>query len=168
MKKSIILLAIVLLTCSNIVLAQDAEYKKQQTIYKKALVYNDFIVARTALYNMMAIKPGNDGLLDTLAYLYYEQQQYISSAITAQEAAKKNPGNLLALEIAGNSFENVGLNDKALEHYELLYLKNSDVTILYKMSFLQSVLITQLLHPAWQIYHYHFPQLIASSWTSLL
>ncbi len=137
MKKSIILLAIVLLTCSNIVFAQDAEYKKQQSIYKKALVYNDYIVARTALYNMMAIKPSNDGLLDTLAFLYYEQQQYVSSAITAQEAAKKNPNNLVALEIAGNSFENVGLNDKALEHYELLYLKNSDVSILYKMAFLQ-------------------------------
>ncbi|MEL6559716.1 MAG: hypothetical protein AAFQ94_16110 [Bacteroidota bacterium] len=137
MKKNIILVAIVLLACSNMLFAQDAEYKKQQTIYKQALIYNDFIVARTALYNMMALQPSNTGLLDTLSYLYYEQQQYISSAITAQEAAKKNPNNVLALEIAGNSFENIGLNDKALEHYELLYLKNSDISILYKIAFLQ-------------------------------
>lgn len=137
MKKSIILLAIVLLTCSSLVSAQDAEYKKQKSIYTRAMTYNDFTVARTALYNMMEIKPSNNGLLDTLALLYYEQQQYVSSAITAQEAAKKDPNNLVALEIAGNSFENVGLNDKALEHYELLYLKNSDISVLYKMAFLQ-------------------------------
>lgn len=137
MKKNLILLALMLIACFHVTLAQDSEYKKQQAIYNRALSFNDFTVARTALYTMMEIQPNNNSLLDTLALLYFEQRQYVSSAIAAQEAAQKNPNNLMALELAGTSFENVGLNDKALEHYEKLYLKNSDISVLYKISFLQ-------------------------------
>ena len=137
MKKNLILLAFLLIGSSYVSIAQDSEYKKQQAIYNKALSFNDYTVARTALYNMMELQPTNNGLLDTLAFLYFEQRQYVSAAIAAQEAAQLNPNNLLALELAGTSFENVGLNDKALEHYEKLYLKNSEISVLYKISFLQ-------------------------------
>lgn len=131
------ILALMIICTSSMVLAQNTEYDKQKAIYEKALSYNDYNVATNALYHMMVLKPSNKGLLDTLAYLYYERQQYVSAAIAAQEAAKINPGNALALEIAATSFESIGLNDKALEHYELLYLKNNDISTLYKMAFIQ-------------------------------
>ncbi len=117
--------------------AQDEEYKRQQEIYQRALNYNDFFVARTALYNMLAIKPESSNLLDSLSLLYFEQKQYVSAGIIAQEAAKINANNLLALEVAATSFENIGLLDKALEYWEPLYLKNNDINILYKIAFLQ-------------------------------
>ena len=137
MKKNLIVLAISLMAFAQVSVAQVSEYKKQQSIYSKALTYNDYTVARTALFNMMELQPNNNGLLDTLALLYFEQRQYISSGIVAQEAAQKNPNNLLALELAGTSFENVGLRDKELEHFEKLYLKNQKISVLYKIAFLQ-------------------------------
>ncbi len=130
-------LSFVLLFSSNLLFAQSEEYKTHQSIYNRALSYNDFAVAKNALYNMMELQPNNVQLLDTLSLLYFEQREYISAAIVAQEAAMKDPNNLLALELAGTSFENVGLNDKALEHYEPLYAKNGEISILYKIAFLQ-------------------------------
>ncbi len=137
MKKRIFVLFIILIAAVGIVNAQQDSFKKQQAIYTRALTYSDFSVARMAVFNMMELRPNSLGLLDTLALLYFEQQQYLSAAITGQEAVKKNGNNLLALEIAGTSFENLGLSDKALENYEALYLKKPDVNVLYKMSFLQ-------------------------------
>lgn len=122
---------------ANMIFGQSSDYDRQKNIYKRALSYSDWNVARMALYNMMEIRPENIQLLDTLALSYFEQRQYVSAAISAQEAVRKNPNNLLMLELAGTSFENVGLNDKALEHFKSLYQKNKDVSILYKMAFLE-------------------------------
>lgn len=134
--KNVFVLVLTIMVSTQL-FAQDAEFKKQQEIYTRALNYNDYFVARNALYNMIALKPGNNGLLDSLSILYFEQKQFISAGIVAQEAAKGNPNNTLALEIAATSFENIGLLGKALEHYEPLYLKNNDINILYKIAFLQ-------------------------------
>ncbi len=130
-------LIITLLTLSIVLKAQDEEFKKQQFIYEKAVGFNDIDAAKNALYNMIYLKPNNLGLLDSLSLLYYEQKNWISAGIVAQESAGKDPNNQLALELAATSFENLGLADKALEFYEPLYLKNNDINTLYKIAFLQ-------------------------------
>lgn len=117
---------------------KDSEaYKRQLSVYQNALKFNDVSVAKNALYNLWALDPTDNSLLDSLAYLYYDYQQYASSLLVTRELLAKNPNNLPALEINAISFENLGLYDQALTAYESLYLKHQNPYTLYKIGLLQ-------------------------------
>ncbi len=105
--------------------------------YQLAMRYNDLDGAKNALYSILAENPANDSVLYSLSYLYLEQGQFASAAISAKDLNSLNPENIGALEILGISYENLGLQDKALEAYEDLYFKTSDYQTLYKVAFLQ-------------------------------
>lgn len=105
--------------------------------YQAGLRYNDYGVAKQALYNIIVENPQNDSLLYSLSLLYFQSQNYTSAALTANDVLTLNPENISAIEIAAISFNNIGAKDKALEKYETLYLKTDDYQALYKMAFLQ-------------------------------
>ncbi len=113
------------------------ELRKQSFIYSTATQFNDPMVARMALYNLLSENPANVPLYDSLAISYFEYNQYVSAALAAQQALRINPNDLFAAEVAASSFEKVGAKDKALTNYEKVYLDKQDLTILYKMAFLQ-------------------------------
>lgn len=113
------------------------ELRKQSFIYNTAKMFNDPVVARTALYNLLAENPGNVGLYDSLSLLYLQYNQNASAAIVAQQSLKLDPQNQFAMEIAATGFDNLGVKDRALNNYEKLYLANSDINTLYKVAFLQ-------------------------------
>ncbi len=114
-----------------------AQFERQYFVYQVANKYNDAAVAKAALYQMLAMNPTNTALLDTLALMYYEFQQYTSAALVSQDAASINPDDALANEIAALSFDNLGLKDRAVKYYERMYLQTTDVGVLYRMAFLQ-------------------------------
>ena len=105
--------------------------------YQAGMRYNDYGIAKHALYNILVEYPQNDSILFSLSYLYFQSQNYASAALTAQDVIALNPNHLGAMEVAAISFETLGVKDKALEAYESLYLKTDDVQSLYKMAFLQ-------------------------------
>ena len=113
------------------------ELRKQSFIYNTAKMFNDPVVARTALYSLLAENPGNVALYDSLAILYYEYNQNISAALVAQQALKINSQDQFAMEVAAAAFDNAGLKGRSLDNYEKLYLANGDIGTLYKVSFLQ-------------------------------
>lgn len=113
------------------------EVRKQAYIYTLAKKYNDPVVARMALYNLIATNPNSTTILDSLALWYFDDQQFVSSALVAQDASRMDPSDLFATEVAAVSFENLGVKDRAVIYYEKLYLANNDLSTLYKLSFLQ-------------------------------
>lgn len=113
------------------------EMRKNAFIYTAAKQYNDPAVARMALYNLIAENPGNPALYDTLALWYYEYNQLASAALVASDAMRIDPNDLFAAEVAALSFEGLGVNARAVENYEKLYLANNDLGTLYKVAFLQ-------------------------------
>lgn len=113
------------------------EVRKQAYIYTLAKKYNDPAVARMALYNLIATNPNSTTILDSLALWYFDDQQFVSSALVAQDASRMDPSDLFATEVAAVSFENLGVKDRAVNYYEKLYLANNDLSTLYKLSFLQ-------------------------------
>ncbi len=140
--KRLILVFTVLLAIVISAQAQDSpqntpEFKRNKLIFEMASTFNDPSVARMALYNMIAIDSKNPALIDSLALLYFEFQNYASAAIVSQEALRRNPNNPLLLELSAVSYENLGLPDRALNQYESLYLKQSNPITLYKIAFLQ-------------------------------
>lgn len=105
--------------------------------YSTALAWNDYDVAKDALYDLIVENPGNDSLIYDLAVFYYERQKYASSVLVGQELLSRNPKNLPALEIVASGYENLGIADRALQTYESMYLLTNTTGSLYKMAFLQ-------------------------------
>ncbi len=113
------------------------ELRKQSFIYNTATVFNDPVIARMALYNLLAENPSNPALYDSLAILYYQYNQNASAALVAQQALQINPQDLFATEIAASSLDKLGAKDRSLNFYEKIYLANGDINTLYKIAFLQ-------------------------------
>jgi tetratricopeptide (TPR) repeat protein len=114
------------------------ELAKKIFIYNASRQYNDPTVSRMALYSLLSENPNNIALRDSLALIYFEQQQYASAALVAQEVVSAVPSDMFAAEIAAISFERLGVKNKALSFYQKLFLDNSDdLNTLYKMAFLQ-------------------------------
>lgn len=107
------------------------------TKFNVAMRFNDSDAARDALYDLIVENPTNDSLFLNLAMMYYENQKYPSAILVSQELLARNPKNTTALELAASSFEALNIYDKALQHYETLYLQTNAYPSLYKMAFLQ-------------------------------
>jgi tetratricopeptide (TPR) repeat protein len=105
--------------------------------YATALQWNDYEVAKDALYDLIIENPGNDSLIFDLAVYYYQNQKSASAVLVSNELLARNPKNVGALEIAASGYETLGVPDKALQSYESLYLLTNNVSTLYKMAFLQ-------------------------------
>lgn len=108
-------------------------YKK----YLTAIQWNDYDVAKDALYDLIVENPKNDSLISNLAYFYYENEKYIPATLVSQELLRRNPKNLPALEISAAGYEVMGVKDRSLQNYESLYLLSNQFNFLYKMAFLQ-------------------------------
>ncbi|MEX2513686.1 MAG: hypothetical protein WD398_12345 [Cyclobacteriaceae bacterium] len=106
-------------------------------IYALAMRYNDVSVAKSKLYELMERNPQNLKYPETLASLYFEMEQYSSSALVALDILERNSKSIPALEIAAFSLEQLGALERALPHFESLHLLSGDLFSLYKASYLQ-------------------------------
>lgn len=118
-------------------IAPPPAFQRQVFVYSMAKKYNDLDMAKSALYNILSINPNNVAILDSLALIYYEFQEYASAAFVSQDILALNPNDMLAAEIAAISFESLGVKDRALPYYEKLYLNNNNLTLLYQIAFIQ-------------------------------
>jgi len=105
--------------------------------YAVAQRWGDYDVSKDALYDLIAEYPGNDSLIFSLAYFYYENQKHASCAVICNDLLARNPRNAPALELSAVSYEGLNLKDKALQSYESLFLMTSNNSTLYKMVSLQ-------------------------------
>jgi tetratricopeptide (TPR) repeat protein len=105
--------------------------------YATAERWNDADAMKDALYDVIVENPGMDSLIYTLAYYYYDNQKFASSLLITQDLLARDPKNQLYLEMAGSSAQQLGVNDKALQFYESLYLINDNIRTLYQIAFLQ-------------------------------
>jgi tetratricopeptide (TPR) repeat protein len=113
------------------------EFNRQAYIYQMAKDYNDPALARMALYNLISYNPRNTSLMDTLALMYYEYNQIASAALISQDVVSMNPQDVFAIELAAICFEQLGAIEKAIVFYEKLYTSTFDMSMLYKVGFLQ-------------------------------
>lgn len=105
--------------------------------YATASRWNDMDIARGALYDLIVENPSSDSLIFTLGYLYFENQKYASSLLIAQDLLVRDAKNEGYLELAAVSAQELGVHDRALVHFESLYLVNNNISTLYQIAFLQ-------------------------------
>lgn len=108
-----------------------------QRIYEMAMRYNDVSVAKIKLYDLMERNPRNPKFAELLSSIYFEMEQYSSSALLAMDMLEKDSKNITALEIAAYSLEQIGALERALPYFESLHLLSGDMFSLYKTSYLQ-------------------------------
>lgn len=141
------LLSIILFSAALGVQAQDSTATAQRKLpplyflyqnnYNMANRYNDAAAAKNALYSMINMDPQNDSLRFTLAYYYFEIQQYPSAVLACMDVLQLDPQHAGALEMSAISYENLGLMEKALTNYEQLYISTESIETLYKLTFVQ-------------------------------
>ncbi len=112
------------------------EIRKQAFLYNLARKYNDYDMQKMALYNLYVYNP-SVSFLDSLAVLYFDNQEYVSAGLVSQDAVTADPSDMLATEVAALSFDNLGVSARAVEYYEKLYVDNESLGTLYRIMFLQ-------------------------------
>ena len=137
------LLLVLLATSYTVLKAQqdttyaEFDFQKSFAIYDLATQFNDPVIARMALYDILLMTDNQTAILDSLALNYFTSRRYISAALVAQENVKINKRNAMALEIGAVSFANIGAKEKALDFYEDLALLNDKIETHYQVAFLQ-------------------------------
>jgi tetratricopeptide (TPR) repeat protein len=111
--------------------------ESDQRIYEMAMRYNDVSVAKLKLYELMERNPRNPRFAELLSSIYFEMEQYSSSALVAMDMLERDAKNTTALEIAAYSLEQIGALERALPYFESLHLLTGDMFSLYKTSYLQ-------------------------------
>lgn len=110
---------------------------QDQAAYQLAMRYNDPQAAKSSLFRLITRNPENLKFQEALGSLYFELGQYPSAALISLDILEANDRSIGALEIAAYALEQVGALDRALPHYERLYLLTGDNFSLYKSAFLQ-------------------------------
>lgn len=113
------------------------EFELQNTIMRHALRYNDAVAAKSSLFKMIALRPQQEELVDSLAILYYQMGSYAECILVSREILEKNPDKTQILEIKAISEQNLGLAKMALEDYEVLYPVTKNIYHLYQIASLQ-------------------------------
>ena len=142
MKRMKFLLAVAVMCISTAAYSQDSTFFANQqakalAIYQKAQQYNDALMTKQALYELLVLNNRDTAVLRNLAELYYNNRQFTSSALVGLDFLEKHPGNMIATEVVALSYEQLRLYDKAIEYYQPIWLQTENVNILYQISYLQ-------------------------------
>jgi len=138
MKKLIYIFSFVLATTAIAQTNNTLEFEQERL--QQALTYGDKAVAAVSMYNIIALEGPQSTYKDSLAYLYFNGRNYISCFLVLNDVLKNKPDNIELLEMKAISLESMGVNEKAGETYNDLFLKTNNNYYAYKLAGLQLAL----------------------------
>jgi len=109
----------------------------EQQKLKQALAFGDKTVAANAMYSIILMEGPKSVYKDSLAYLYFNDRNFISCFLVTNDILKTNPGNLDLLEMNAISLESMGATEKAVEAYQNVFAKTNNNYHAYKLAGLQ-------------------------------
>ena len=110
---------------------------QDQSAYQLAMRYNDIQAAKDKLFSLIIRNPEDLRYPELLGSLYFENEMATSAALVALDILQVNEKSIGSLEIAAFSLEQLGALDRALPHFERLFLLTGDNFSLYKSAFIQ-------------------------------
>jgi tetratricopeptide (TPR) repeat protein len=66
--------------------------------------------------------------------MYYEFRQYASAVLVTKDALKYSANNQMLLQIAAESFDELGAEEQSMQMYQRLYNVTDDAFILYEVA----------------------------------
>ena len=142
MIKRIILTGLLTLTISTVFsqkLRKQDLLNIEKSVYKNALKNYDIEVAKNAVYRILELEGEQSTYLDTLAYIYFKQQNYLSCLQVSNKILKQKEKKDI-LEFKAVSLEKLNDIKSAIDVYEKIYAINKDVVSAYKLAQLQQQL----------------------------
>lgn len=115
----------------------DNGYGIKEKVFREALKFGDLVVAKSALYEMIALKPAEKTLKDSLALVYINLGQPQQAILLTRDILAENPTNLGMLEVKAIAQQSIGMSKEALADYENLYGKQKNIFHLYQIATLQ-------------------------------
>lgn len=110
---------------------------KEYLLYKKAMQYGDFTVARTAVMELMVKYPEKPEWKDTLISIYGMMGMYEQAIIIGEDILKSKTNDTNTLKIVAISYENLGVLNKAIEYYEKVLALENNLIMRYKLAVCQ-------------------------------
>ena len=111
------------------------ELEKQKM--KQALAYGDKNTAANAMYTIISLEGPTSAYKDSLAYLYFNERNYVSCFLVTKDVLKNKPQNVELLEMNAISLESIGALEQSIESYKMLLLKSNNNYHAYKIAGLQ-------------------------------
>jgi tetratricopeptide (TPR) repeat protein len=138
MNKLIYILAFIVTTTAIAQTTNTLTLEKQKL--KQALAYGDKSVAALAMYDIVAIEGAQSTYKDSLAYLYFNNRNYVSCFLVTNDILSYKPNELELLEMKAISLESMGVFEQASEAYKALLSKTNNNYHAYKLASLQLAL----------------------------
>ena len=135
MKRFFIIISFLIAAVSMAQTANGVAFEQQKM--KQALAFGDKTVAANAMYSIILLEGPKSVYKDSLAYLYFNDRNFISCFLVTNDILKNNPGNLDLLEMNAISLESMGATEKAAEAYQNLFTKTNNNYHAYKLAGLQ-------------------------------
>ncbi len=116
-------------------------YKKdllnlEKNIYKDALANQDLITAQVAAYHAYMLEGPKSSYRDSLAFLYFNQRNYVS-CLNMADKILKDEEKLPILELKAVSLENLQDLKNAIATYEKIFSQKKQAVVAYKLAELQ-------------------------------
>lgn len=115
----------------------DAQFQLYRSIYEQGLRYNDLNTSTQALHAMIALRPEEKTLLDSLAMVYFQRGAWSQCAIVSTDALKNEPNKPSMLELRAISYQSLGMPKESLADFETLYPLTQNPYHLYEIAGLQ-------------------------------
>jgi tetratricopeptide (TPR) repeat protein len=100
----------------------------------QALAYGDKNVAISKMYDIIALQGVTSVYKDSLAYLYFNNREYLSCFLVTNDVLERKPANIEILEMNTVSLESIGAKAKAAEGYDKLLSKSNRAYHAYKLA----------------------------------
>jgi len=101
-------------------------------LYRKAITFGDYEVAKSALFNMIVKHPDSLNYLDSLVTLYFSLGQLPQCVFSGNEFLKKDTSSLSVREMVALSYSQLGKNKEALDIYEKMFHSTGNIYYAYQ------------------------------------
>lgn len=135
MKRIFIIISFLIAAAAVAQTANDVVFEQQKL--KQALAYGDKAVAANSMFSIILLEGPKSVYKDSLAYLYFNDRNFISCFLVTNDILKNKPDNLELMEMNAISLESMGATEKALEAYQKLLAKTNNNYHAYKLAGLQ-------------------------------
>ena len=129
-------------TAAFVVIAFVANAQKQEAVdkalkvYQQSKKYNDISMVRSAIYELMVLQPEQTSWKDSLAYVYFGSNEFVSAILVANDILEKGTKDNI-LEVKALSEQQLGMLKEALTSYEKLFKATGKSYFLYQIASLQ-------------------------------
>jgi tetratricopeptide (TPR) repeat protein len=109
-------------------------------IYRKAMSFGDYEVAKDALYRMMVSNPDSIKYLDSLVTLYFSIGAMPQTILSGTEYLKRDSTNMNVMEMVALANSQLKKYKETVDIYEKMYLKSGKIYYAYQLAVNQYML----------------------------